>query len=115
MVDLYDALDRIEAADDWIELPPGASSLDFLQAIYRDTRQPLQRRMRAATAALPFEVPKLAVTAIVDAGADFAAKLERARLRSAGVIEGRTIEARAEPPLVSDVRLAPPVADRRFR
>jgi hypothetical protein len=49
-------LDRMAAgaaAADAIELPPDATSLDFLQAIYRDPRQPIQRRMRAALGALP--------------------------------------------------------------
>ena len=47
------------------ELSPeieGNTSLDFLQAIYRSADQPLQRRMRAAIAALPpHEHPKCAV------------------------------------------------------
>jgi hypothetical protein len=48
-------------------------------------------------AALPFEHPKLAVTALVDGGADFAARLELARARSARVIEGR-VEPSPPPP-----------------
>jgi hypothetical protein len=99
--------------DDAIELPEGATSLDFLQAIYRDPRQPIQRRMRAAVAALPFECPKLAVTAVIEGGADFAARLERACSRSAKVIEARA-EPRPALPL-TDLRLAPCVPDRRFR
>jgi hypothetical protein len=47
---------------DEIELTPNATSLDFMQAVYRDPSQPMTRRMRAAVAALPFEHPKLAVT-----------------------------------------------------
>jgi hypothetical protein len=47
------------------------------------------RRMKAAIAALPFENPKLAVTALVDGGNHWAARIERARLRSAKVIEPR--------------------------
>jgi hypothetical protein len=98
---------------DAIVLPAGALSLDFLQAVYRDPRQPMSRRMRAAVAALPFECPKLAVTAVIEGGADFAARLERACARSAKVIEARAEPQPAMPP--TDLRLAPCVPDRRFR
>jgi hypothetical protein len=57
------------------------SSLDFLQAVYRDPNQPIHRRLRAAIAALPFEHPKLAVTATVSTEG-FAAKLEAMMERS---------------------------------
>ena len=55
-------------------LPSGASSLDLLRVVYRDPRQPLPVRMRAAIAALSFEHPKLSVTANLSAG--FASRLE---------------------------------------
>jgi hypothetical protein len=56
------------------------------------------------------------VTAVVDAGADFAARLERACVRSARVIEARAepVEPKAALP-PTDLRLAPCVPDRRFR
>jgi hypothetical protein len=75
-----------------LNVPEGANSLEFLQAVYRNAEIGLHIRMKAARACLPFELPKLAVTAVVDAGADFAAKLDAACRRSANVIE-----ARAEP------------------
>jgi hypothetical protein len=77
---MLNTLSEIEAQQrlvdelDAIELPEGASSLDFLRAIYRDPRQPMTRRMRAAVAALPFECPKLAVTAVVEGSSDFATR-----------------------------------------
>jgi hypothetical protein len=57
------------------DLPPGATSLDFLRGVYRDARLPLSVRMRAAIAALAFEHPKLSVNANINAG--FAARMEQ--------------------------------------
>jgi hypothetical protein len=58
------------------DAPPfDASSLDFLHEVYRDPRQPLPVRMRAAIAALAFEHPKLSVAANFNAG--FSSRLER--------------------------------------
>src|SRR5262249_33788344 len=76
-----------------IQLSTDASSLDFLQAIYRDPNQPMQRRMRAAMAALPFELPKLAVVAQVGGSNDLADRLTRALIESQKVIEARRLEA----------------------
>jgi hypothetical protein len=63
--------------------------------------------------------PKLAVTATLEAGSDFAAHLERACARSARIIEARVAEPRAEEGPVTaqptDLRLAPMAVDRRFR
>ena len=73
-------LDQIEAQQA-VELAPNGTSLDFLQQVYRNPSLPLPTRIRAATAALPHEHPKLAVTAMVNAG-DFADQLEQAIERS---------------------------------
>lgn len=62
--------------------PATGSSLEFLKAVYSDPAQPLHRRMRAAVAALPFEHPKLAVTASIGPDTGFAARLEQAIVRS---------------------------------
>ncbi len=59
--------------------------------------------------------PKLSVVGVTDNMEDFAARLERARARSAAVQTIELAAEPAEPPMVSDVRLPPPVADRRFR
>ena len=40
--------------------PEGETSLQLLQAIYRDKQQPLNVRVRCAIEALPFEVPSSA-------------------------------------------------------
>jgi hypothetical protein len=58
-----------------ILLPPGATSLDFLQAVYRDPRQLMARRLWAATAAIPFEHPMLSVSANFNSG--FAQRMEQ--------------------------------------
>jgi hypothetical protein len=59
-----------------LDLGPTASSLDLLQAVYRDPTQQLTTRMRAAMACLPFESPKLLATAIIDER-DFATLLDQ--------------------------------------
>jgi hypothetical protein len=69
-----------------IELPENGTSLNLLQQVYRNPSLPLNTRMRAATAALPHEHPKLAVAVTVNAG-DFAEKLDQAVERSRRVIE----------------------------
>ena len=76
---LYQVLDRIQATPE-LALPPNASPLDFLFAIFRDPLQPMPRRMQAAIQALPFTSPKLSVIASVDAR--WADKLEQAIRRS---------------------------------
>src|SRR6476620_1528181 len=68
--------------EDEVALGPGATALDLLRAVYSAPDQPLHRRMRAAIAALPFECPKLAVVASMNAGPGFAAQLEAAIARS---------------------------------
>ena len=83
LVDLY-ALPRETARQaafedpDSIELPPGALSLEFLQAIYRSATQPMARRMKAASIAIAYESPKLSATLAVQADDSWAAKLKNA-------------------------------------
>jgi hypothetical protein len=91
------ALEREHDADAQEQSDPNpiddANGLAFLQAIYRDPRQPLAVRLRAAIEALPFESPKLSVTALLHPGDDFATRLERAIERTrVKLIEGNAVE-----------------------
>jgi hypothetical protein len=75
--------------------PPGGprNALEFLQAVYRDTRLPLTTRIHRAVEALPFEAPKLSAVAVTSMrGEDFAARLDRCLARSARAM---LIEAKA--------------------
>src|SRR5262249_47211647 len=66
-------------------------NLSFLQGCYRNPSLNLTTRMRAAIAALPFESPKLAVTAVVSEQ-DFATVLDR-RLKRIEEMKAKVIEA----------------------
>jgi hypothetical protein len=73
----------IDRIDDTEGAPiEAATSLEVLQKVYRDPRQPLNRRIRCAIAALPFEHPKLAVIARWDASEGIGAQLEAAIAKS---------------------------------
>jgi hypothetical protein len=99
---------------------PGAGQIDafnnpenahaLLKAIYRNPEVPLSVRLPAAIAALPFEVPKLAVTAVVSSEQDFAALLDARlkRINEAKLIEGSKVAGS------TDVPLPPRVPDQRF-
>ena len=81
------------ATKEWEEQedrPP--SALRLLQEIYMDEAQPLHTRMRAASLAIAYETPKLAVTGYVNDSATFAQALDRAIARSR---EGKVLELSA--------------------
>jgi hypothetical protein len=110
-------IDRIEMQqiNNALQLRPEANSLDFLQVIYRNPSLALPVRMRAAIAALPFEQPKLAVTAQVSES-DFATLLDRRikRFEEMKLVEAKPSAAPTNGDK-SDARLLPRLADRRFR
>ena len=110
-----------EQKEDEIALPENGTSLNLLQQVYRNPSLPLPTRIRAATAALPHEHPKLAVTAMVSNGGDFADQLEAAIERSRKVspmIEAKPIieaNGSSESTTSSDLTMKPTTTDRRFR
>ena len=100
-------------------------SIDLLRAVYRNPSIPLPVRIRCAVAALPHEVPRLAVTALVNEQS-FAEILDRRLKRikeiengNGKLIEAPTQEVEIQPMLPrSTVEVRPPLAptnDRRFR
>jgi hypothetical protein len=88
-------------------VPENAHAL--LKAVYQCPEVPLSVRMRAAMACLPFETPKLAVTAQVSEG-NFAELLDRRlkRLEELKLIDAngaKVIDAKPQP-----VETKPPLA-----
>jgi hypothetical protein len=82
--------------------------------------------MRAASIAIAYEFPKLAVTAVSSTGSKFAALLDQRLQRANKIINAKpdegcvAIEKKVEPPKaeegrVTDLTLPPLVPDRRFR
>src|SRR5262245_36315817 len=80
-------------------------ALRYLQMIYRDPQLSTAVRMRAAGLALPFESPKLAVTAVVSEQ-DFATVLDRRlkRIEQVKLPEKKTINGNA---VVSEMTIDP--------
>jgi hypothetical protein len=77
---IYDVLDRIETENSQAA-DPTLDALRYLQLVYRGQVQAEGQRMRAAIAALPFEVPRLNINANVGSQ-DLGDRLERAIKRS---------------------------------
>jgi hypothetical protein len=81
-----DYLDELNG--EGLEVAADATPLDFLQAIYRNPKQPMSRRLRAATEAAQYVHPTFKAMAMVS-GNDFAAILERRmkRAQANGLLE----------------------------
>jgi hypothetical protein len=95
---LHQTLDQIDALkaenarlqarlDGLMEAFEKGGSLGILQAIGADKNWPIEIRVRALTAAVPFERPKLAMTATANAPRKLFDILEEARLKKLKVIE----------------------------
>jgi hypothetical protein len=84
--------------------PEGETSLQLLQAIYKNRKQPLNVRVRCAIEALAHEYPKVSAVQVSHMnGQDFASALERAIRRSKSPLPlpaPKTIEH--DPPSVID-------------
>ena len=81
------------------EGPEGETSLQLLQTVYRDRKQPLNVRVRCAVEALAHEYPRVSAVAVTSmSGQSFAEALERAIERSK-LPAPKMIEAQAVEPL----------------
>jgi hypothetical protein len=101
---------------DEIEIKQEATSLDLLQAVYRNPDVPLSVRMRAAAMAIPYEMPRLSVVASIHDPAGFAERLERAIERSGvrPLMIDHAPQPRPDPPK-SDVTGPMTGTDRKMR
>jgi hypothetical protein len=111
-------IDEQQRRLDWLngeglQVASDATPLDFLSAVYRDVRQPMERRMRAARDAAQYVHPTYKAMAIVPMGGDFATRLEKAIERSqsggrlltqAPTIEHDREELRPEPTSATERR-----------
>jgi hypothetical protein len=86
------------------------NALEFLRQCYRNPSLALPVRMRAAIAALPHEVPRLAVTALVNEQS-FAELLEK-RIKRMEAMNG---QPPSQGPQIEAPKPLPRLADRRFR
>jgi hypothetical protein len=98
------------------EGPEGETSLQLLQNVYRNRKQPLNVRVRCAIEALVHEYPRVSAVAVSHMnGQDFASALERAIQRSKAPLalnSPKTIEH--EPSVSSDELKRPFSCYRRY-
>jgi hypothetical protein len=102
-------------AKEELDFPPNGMSIDLLRAVYRNPSIPLPVRIRCAVAALPHEVPRLAVTALVNEQS-FAEILDR-RLKKMEAMNGKPqqIDQTIEQPQIETPKPLPRTSDRRYR
>ena len=86
----------------------------LLVAVYRNVALDLSIRMRAASLAIAYEMPKLAVVAQVTEN-DLATLLDRRIKRLQEIEAGKLIEAKPQPTPVEVKPPMPRLADRRYR
>jgi hypothetical protein len=109
-------LEREQRLSEELAIGPNGTSLTLLQRVYRSATLPLNTRMRAATVAIQFEHPKLAVTANVS-DEEFGFRLDQAIQRSGTgpkLIEHQPTKVEPQAPAPSKPMLGP-VPDKRFR
>jgi len=99
--------------EDQLNLGPNAMSIDLLRAVYRNPSIPLPIRIRCAVAALPHEVPRLAVTALVNEQS-FAELLEN-RLKRMEAMNGQLPSQGPQTQMIETPRPLPRLNDRRYR
>jgi hypothetical protein len=114
-------IERVDKMNGELEFPPNGMSIDLLRAVYRNPSIPLPVRIRCAVAALPHEVPRLAVTAMVTEQS-FAELLDK-RIKRMEAMNGhpqvqQQIDHTIEQPQAQQIKPSKPLArtvDRRFR
>jgi hypothetical protein len=118
---VLDRLEQKRVNGDEIEIPLNGNSLDLLRAVYRCSDLPLTTRMRAAIAALNYELPRLQVTAQISEN-DIATVLDRRikRLQEMRLLEanGNKVvgaEVEAEPVEPEPIEVKPPTPSQRYR
>ena len=77
-----------------LEVEIDAQPLDFLLAVFRDSGQPMNRRVKCAEIAAKYVHPALSAVAVHNTQGDFGVQLERAIERSNSVM--KLIEAKPE-------------------
>src|SRR6516165_7399368 len=85
------------------EGPEGETSLQLLQNVYRNRKQPLNVRVRCAVEALAHEYPRVSAVAVSHmSGNDFASALERAIQRSKAPLPLPSPTVEHDPPVSAE-------------